>query len=498
MKKIFYSLLMAFSAISCFAQNVLDKTFGSNGTVLVPDIISVVDSRFDSKGNILTIAAQLNSGGQIAPVIIRHDASGVKDQSFGNNGIVVSVISRFATPYVSTLLPDDRIIIAGDYLDVGGASAEGIFVAKYKSDGSPDSSFGTHGIFRIAVPRPDVRGISVLSDGHILLGCSSFANSAFLLGLNSNGTPDTQLGTDGIRSLASPAFSFSLWGFIGLKDGNFLCLGDVDVVPNQKVAVVKVDAQGNTINSFGTNGHFIQDVYTGSGFIGDGLSRAMEMSDKSIIALGVDTSYFLLKLSGNGSPDNSFGIGGIQRLSYMAENFAEMAGGRIALAGFVDITSNNSAHRITRLNADGSVDINFGNGGYFDLDISPSGNEYPRHAIFQAPGKLVMSSSMVINNIANLALTRLDMNMGLHIADDKAVRTQVLIFPNPTTGAFTVANMPFVQGRLKVTDILGRVVYTTSVYNAGQPVFLDVPAGVYQLSVVGDSGEVIYVSLIKQ
>lgn len=78
-------------------------------------------------------------------IIMRINADGSADNTFGTNGVVShdpAGDNEYA--YAAALQPDGKVLVAGSYI-VGWASLK-MFVARYNADGSVDNSFGTNGL----------------------------------------------------------------------------------------------------------------------------------------------------------------------------------------------------------------------------------------------------------------------------------------------------------------------------------------------------------------
>ncbi|MCS7188995.1 MAG: T9SS type A sorting domain-containing protein, partial [Bacteroidia bacterium] len=64
----------------------------------------------------------------------------------------------------------------------------------------------------------------------------------------------------------------------------------------------------------------------------------------------------------------------------------------------------------------------------------------------------------------------------------------IQVYPNPSSGTFTLTNMPQGSYELRITDILGRTVYTERIQGGSKEFRLGLPAGTYILSLSGEKG----------
>lgn len=120
----------------------LDNTFGVNGTVLIPEL--GVDQNDASYGIILqngkiVVHGMEGTAGQIHHKIYRLDSNGIIDNTFGNNG---SVLTQGTWSSGSHLLLDNQ-------LNIVNLTNTGI-MEKFNSDGQPLTSFGNNGVLQIS------------------------------------------------------------------------------------------------------------------------------------------------------------------------------------------------------------------------------------------------------------------------------------------------------------------------------------------------------------
>src|SRR5438128_1327715 len=120
-------VLLSCVSFSCFSQaGSLDKTFGDKGKVYtnVQDICYSVALQPDSK---------ILAGGY---VLIRYLPGGSLDSSFDKDAIIFQ--TNLSAIFGIEVLEDGKILI-------GGTSYSKVAAARFKTDGSPDSSFGENG-----------------------------------------------------------------------------------------------------------------------------------------------------------------------------------------------------------------------------------------------------------------------------------------------------------------------------------------------------------------
>src|SRR6267142_2270139 len=125
------------------------------------------------------------------------------DPSFGSGGIVTTAIGNIDDEvFALAIQPDGKLVTAG-YSDNG---TQNVFaLARYNTDGTLDSTFGTGGIVTTAIGILDdeANSLAIQSDGKLVAAGYSFnsttlANHFALVRYNTDGTLDTTFGTGGI------------------------------------------------------------------------------------------------------------------------------------------------------------------------------------------------------------------------------------------------------------------------------------------------------------
>src|SRR5439155_974558 len=112
--------------------------------------------------------------------LARYNSDGSLDSTFGSGGIVTTDFGSSETAFAISVAADGKITAAGG---TKGASPGDIAVARYNSDGSLDSSFGSGGKVTtdFAAGSDDVAfGLVVQPDGQITIAgsTSSASNSS--------------------------------------------------------------------------------------------------------------------------------------------------------------------------------------------------------------------------------------------------------------------------------------------------------------------------------
>lgn len=325
----------------------VDTTFstsvGANGfvqtVVLQPDGRLVVGGDFTLFNNV--------ARGRLARVL----TDGSLDTSFlltgsGANAAVLTL----------SLQPDGRFIVGGSFTNLNSTNRSRI--ARLNSDGAIDSSFNPGA----GADNPVLASAIYTSGadaGKILIG-GSFATyngtpRNFLARLNSDGSLDTSFVT-------GTGANGNVHAITILSDGKLLVGGDFTAFNGapRTAGLVRLNADGTVDSSFNL---------TGPG--ANGSVRVIRVqSDGRLLVGGLFTAIngtannFYARLSRDGEVDASFalaGAGGADNAVYAIELTGD---GKLVLAGDFTLCNGVTRNRITRLNADGTVDptINFGTG----------------------------------------------------------------------------------------------------------------------------------------
>jgi uncharacterized delta-60 repeat protein len=189
-------------------------------------------------------------------------------------------------------------------------------------------------------------------------------NAAGAARINADGTPDTTFGGDG-------------WVTLPL-DGSIATAAVVQ--PDQKVVI---GGRSNTTN-FGL-ARFNADGSPDTSFAGDGtlefhlgglgeVAAVVVLPSGKILAAGGGTRWWVARVNADGTPDETFGLGGIAAVDASggtdrAEAVAAYPDGRVLVSGTARATMvwEEGVGAVARLTADGRVDMSFGGDGVIEI-----------------------------------------------------------------------------------------------------------------------------------
>ncbi|KAA3644927.1 MAG: sortase [Chloroflexi bacterium] len=246
-----------------------DKSFGpaNNGRVIIDvdgqtrsEAFAVVPL---SDGRILVGGTAFMSGGLDDFAVIRLTADGLWDKSFGVNGVAFADItganSRDASVAEMLLMPDGRILVVGNTENPGGFD---FALAMFNPDGSIDSGFGTGGTVATNLAGIDIaRGALLQPDGKILVGGNA-GGQMIMARYNSNGSLDSSFGTGGIVIYDPTGSTDRIRGIVYLG-GKIFTIGPVGGGAGD-FDITRFNLDGSVDASFGTGGTVSHPQFNGT------------------------------------------------------------------------------------------------------------------------------------------------------------------------------------------------------------------------------------------
>jgi uncharacterized delta-60 repeat protein len=371
----------------------LDPSFGGTGTVRVPVPDGVANDLLVLPDGSVVVGGTGDRVGDAATefVLARLDATGALVSGFGNGGLVSTPIplAEKATVRRLALDPDGRILAAGiaeTELATGETSRLLRMTRYFPEDGRHDLEFGTNGIRNSVVAR-DVAGILPRPDRSI----------AFI------GRDDDLVG-----GVLAQGLAFQAYGFSESSSGSDVVdhLGGVllgGTVERQFFLRRTLDGVSPD-PAFGDGG----DVRTTIG-TSDRLRKLVVLPDGKILGVGSttvavgDNDIGLARYDADGTPDATFGAGGVAVVSLGAGR-DEPLDAVLAPDGTVLVAGQTCAPQcrgfLARLLPDGRLDPEFGDDGVVSSDANlMSGLAMPDdgHVLVaeQVLGELVVSRVVV-------------------------------------------------------------------------------------------------------
>jgi len=295
------------------------------------------------------------AGNRFDFAVTRYDTDGTLDETFGTGGVVRSgVIGR---AFGIAIQPDGKIVVAGD-----APLAEDIVVARYLENGSLDGSFAGTGQVTT-----DINGGAELARNVVIQSNNTILVSG----------PHTKVD---------------------------------DITRERHTVLVRYGENGVPDNSFGTAGEAVlTDAQVGQGL-------ALQSDGKLLLVGSVDAGvppstvslFALRRLSGDGTPDGTFGTAGavstfVSDLGDVAEAVAVQADGKILVSGRSSILTN-SNFALARFDSTGALDDDFGLNGRMSVDFFGFTDSADSVAV-QPDGKIVLGG-LARDNVDGYGLAR--------------------------------------------------------------------------------------------
>lgn len=366
-------------AISPLAGS-LDPSFGDRGKVTrslgsgESPYIGAIAVQPDGK----IIVAGGSPPGDHGLLLARYLRDGSLDPTFGHGGYVETPFAYWAFVHAIALEPDGKIVVAGasyqgDYQGDDQILSE-FTLARYNSDGSLDTSFGTDGFTNTVIPEQQqpqacapystatVNALAVLPSGEILAaggsewndGCDSHSptySSFALARYTPSGSLDPTFGDAGITQTTSHAA-------IGVG---------LAVQPNGEITA----SEGNALDGYTPNGSLNIAFNPAPKLKSD---DALTLQNGNIVVAGLSPhkhntapSLAVARYKPNGRLDSTFGTHGqveIKRVEGLLPSaiLAQSDGKLLITATGADATPLGPAD-LVRLRPNGRLDTSFGRGG---------------------------------------------------------------------------------------------------------------------------------------
>ena len=392
------------------SDGTLDATFGADGNSDgTPDGVVNLDlgtSSDDAKavaiqadGKIVVAGNSTPTGGSSNVVLARLDKNGKLDATFGADGnadgtpdgvVQVSFGANTVDAVDAIAIQQDgKIIVAGD--TTGSDGSQNMMVARVKTDGSLDASFGAG---------------------------------------NADGTPD------GVVSLSLGAGNDEAKAVVIQANGKIVIAGNtVGADKTSNIAVARLNSDGSLDATFGAgNADGTPDgVVAVSLSNGDDKAKAVALqADGKILVGGVtvaadkSSNVAVARLNSDGTVDTAFGAGsadgtpdGSVAVSFGAgddklKGLVLQADGKILLAGSNTAADGSTNAVVARLNSNGALDSSFGQDssdgtpdGVVSLSLG-SGDDSAEAIVLQADGKILIAGDHVASDkSSNIFVARL-------------------------------------------------------------------------------------------
>ncbi len=394
------------------APGTVDSSF-EGGNVLVPvgdaDAYAYAMAQ-DSEGRLVIAGNCHDHRGDFG--LLRLTRDGRPDAEFGDGGVVTTEIGSGSDVARAVAIDaQGRIVVAGT--TDNGSHGIDFAVARYLTDGELDTSFGDGGkvVTTLGEDSDTAYALLLQPDGKLVVGGDSNRGSAqsgmdfALVRYFDDGQLDREFGDEGvvIQSIASFAGRDSVYA-LALQDTS----GEPKIVAvggEGDFSLARFTADGFLDTTFGEQG-LLSGLFGST--IGAARAVAVDAAGELFVAGHAGHDFALVKLTGSGSLDASFGTEGRVVTPVSESNWDEAQGlaleadGKVVVGGWAyedDSSAGNTA--LVRYTDDGLLDEAFGDGGIVITPVAAAKRADQASALLLQPDDRVPSVRIVVAGFAN-------------------------------------------------------------------------------------------------
>ncbi|KQR92580.1 hypothetical protein ASG01_11790 [Chryseobacterium sp. Leaf180] len=434
-KLLLLAILVSGLSVKAQTPGTLDTSFGTNGTVefVINNAPTSSFQGFSAYGTVVNPDNSLmnvgitewgcNANSSYEGYTLKFTANGQLDQTFGTNGK-----KSTGQSYANSLQRMPSGSYLGKYINT---------IRKLDAAGNFDTSF--------QYSLPTMRDFKLLASGDILTNSNIVSGNTYypsITKVNPNGTVNTAFGNNGTLSF-STLLGLRILSFDMDAAGNYVFVGRKMVQPdfpnssNTKIIVIKTDANGNLLNSFGQNGIYLSSIETTESYY----LEAFVQPDSSIVIISNSFSPYptlkthMMKLNSSGQLDMAFSNG----FKTMSNTFnlrqAFIHNNKIYAYGL----GSTNKYCLTRFSINGVQETGFNNTGYIEFPIINTNSK--TSTVYMQNDRLIIKENADYypcgNNNYKLYLRRFFIdNSNLSVNNLVTDNDDSAIYPNPAKGNF--------------------------------------------------------------
>jgi uncharacterized delta-60 repeat protein len=392
--------------------------------------------------------------------LTRHNADGSPDATFGTGGVVVTpkFLRISGVDYYNNMVSDMALQADGKIVVAGGTfSASGYMnymLCRYKANGTLDSSFGLNG-FTADIGELDgihcqAYSIAIQADGKILAAGNAGYRGCGILRYKTNGTPDSSFGTNGVQTILVGHYRSEATDVALQPDGKIVFSGSAATIGATQIVVARLLADGSPDDAFGTHGMVMTPIGTQDA---RGLALVVAPSGRIMVAGSSDNELYTDFALAIYNPDGSLlkaVAADINTYSDYASSIALQKDGRIVLGGHI---------ALARFDPDGSLDKTFGSGGKLVTPMATDNFDLTG-LLIQPDDKILITGTTQEKDTTRFALVRVLQGPELGITDNELSMASLSVYPNPVAETATIGYVLGSQTTvsLSLLDLQGRVI----------------------------------------
>lgn len=389
-----------------------DQTLDGDGRVTtdVGEFDRAVDLAIQGDGRLVVAGYTFSQETRTDFVLVRYHVDGALDNSFDGGGkLVTDFFSDWDYPGSLAIQPDGKLVVAGRAANPGSNSTDFVLV-RYNASGDPDNSFGAEGkVFTDFLGADGANFVALQSDGKLVVAGATGYPDAYtsdfaLLRYNSDGSPDNSFSGDGKEAGYYPVAVSANFALAVQSDGKVVVAGRTNPDQSRRAdfGLARYGVDGTPDPGFGTGGTVVTDFFGNL----DQLTAMAIQADGKIIAAGYAIydlvtgrhDLALARYNPDGTLDPSFdGDGrvtsGFPELIGRAASVAVQPDGKIVVAGTaLHPGGRHLDFALVRYNRDGSLDTGFGEEGKVITDFWGADDD-ASSLVIQSDGRLVVAGT---------------------------------------------------------------------------------------------------------
>ena len=389
--------LICASTLAIAQAGHLDTSFAANGILTFS--LSTVNG-----GNNQANAVSLQSDGKIVVAgqigsrsgLLRLNPNGSLDRSFGSSGTVITQIGGdIEQVFVGMALQSDgKILVAAT-----GCPPRGV-VARFNTNGSLDTSFGSNGVMALPLV---AKGLALQADGKIIVTGSNLG-TALMGRLLSTGQVDSGFGTNGVAALVGGPTAIALQsdGKILIGSGGLVASPFLNPAPGAG-GVARYNTNGSLDRTFGVSGQTASVVAPSAISVqSDGKILAVGGNASQLAVTGNSSGFGVVRFNANGSVDTTFASRGGVTTGF--PNLALTGAFAVAIQPNGDIVTAGEAgsagtsqlvesFALARYLGTGTLDTTFGTGGRVTTHFGQNAVAFVTSMALQSDGRIVVAGS---------------------------------------------------------------------------------------------------------
>lgn len=419
--------LLAFT-VALAASGGLDTTFSGDGRQTTNFTLGSADEvhglALQSDGKIVAVGDRYEPSNKNTTkhdfALARYKTGGALDTNFSTDGKVLTDFGGVDTAWSVAIQPlDGKIVVSGEKCTTGYTCD--VAVARYKKDGTLDTTFSSDGKQVIPFGSGDngsYGGLAIQSDGRIVIGGymeNAAGNYDFAVyRLNTNGTLDSSFSGDGRVNFAFGTNRQDFGENLRLQGNKIVIVGETcdENYAHCNFGVARLTSTGALDTTFSLDGKQTTDF----GAEDYPYAVAIQGDGKIVVAgekYGSASDVFAIaRYNTAGNLDTTFSTDGKQTVIFGTWSWAQavltQSNGKIVVAGVADMGSSLD-FGLVRLNPGGALDLTFGPDADGKTTVNfGTNNEDEAYAVLRQPdGKYVLGGYTLGGSARDFALARI-------------------------------------------------------------------------------------------